>query len=64
MSTFSKLLHSITRAIRRVQRRLSRRRTTIDAKITVALPPVLKIEIGMKSEPPPAANDNTPRRVA
>jgi hypothetical protein len=48
--------------IRRIICMLRRRPMTFETKFVIALPPFIKIEVGLKNEPPAAANDNHPRR--
>ena len=62
MHRITKHLHRVPHAVRRLWKRLRHRPTTLDAKLTIAVPPFLKLEIGLKSEPAKPANDNAPAR--
>ena len=58
MNTIIHAIQHLSRTIKRLTRQLRRCHNTVDAKITLSLPLLLKVEIGLKSEPPKAANDN------
>lgn len=58
MNTITRAIQHLSRSIKRLTRQLRRRHNTVDAKITLSLPLLVKVEIGLKSEPPKAANDN------
>ena len=64
MNPILKHLHRLARTIRRVLRRLGRRHTTVDVKLTLALPPFFKVELDLKNEPPKPANDRPAKRSA
>jgi len=61
MHTIATPIQNLRQHIQHIIRRLRRRQTTIEARIAIALPPFIKIEIGLTSEPPKPANDNQPR---
>ena len=59
------VINTIKRALAALQTRLSRltRRSTYSVKITLSLPPFMKVEFGMAA--PESANHNdAPRRVS
>lgn len=62
MHRITKHLHRVPLAVRRLLKRLRHRPITLEAKLTIAVPPFLKLEIGLKSEPAKPANDNAPGR--
>jgi hypothetical protein len=62
MRTITTCTRHLSHAIRRIIPILRRRPITIETMLVISLPPFLKIEVGLKSEPPAAANDNHPRR--
>ncbi|HEV2673796.1 MAG TPA: hypothetical protein VGV37_04590 [Aliidongia sp.] len=64
MNPILKHLHRLARTIRRVLRRLGRRHTTVDVKLTLALPPFLKVELDLKNEAPKPANDRPAKQSA
>lgn len=62
MTTIITHLKHLNHSVQHIILWLRRRRTIVETKITLALPPFIKIELGLKSEPPHAANDSQPRR--
>lgn len=63
MHRITKHLHRVPLAVRRFVKRMRHRPITLEAKLTIAVPPFLKLEIGLKSEPAKPANDNAPVRT-
>jgi hypothetical protein len=64
MNPIPKHLHRLARTVRRILRRLGRRHTTVDVKLTLALPPFFKVELDLKNEAPKPANDRPAQRRA
>ncbi len=64
MTSITNHIQHLSRAFGRLIRQLRRREMTVETKVTVAFPPFIKVEFGMKSEPAEPANDNwLPRRT-
>jgi hypothetical protein len=62
MHTITTCTRHLNQCIRHIIRMLRRRPMTFETKLVIALPPFIQIEVGRKSGPAAAANDNHPRR--
>ena len=62
MHTIITSTRHLSQLVRRLIRSLRHRPVTLETRLVIAPSPFVRIEIGLKSEPPAPANDNHPRR--